>query len=167
MMEDEAAGIIDRIRRFFDRVFRLGEKEVVILIDGPNTLRKVNGKRVSLRDIISEARKYGRIRAAKAVVTTDAPPSLIKALQTSAFEIALAKEDSVYVTLAVETVKAIYEYSPDIVILVSRDSRCLPLVHKIKERGIKAFVAGYEPGFSTALKNAADKVIHLRLQGEE
>jgi len=68
--------------------------------------------------------------------------------------------------LAVEAIKAIYEYQPDIIVVVSRDSRCLPIVHRIKENGIKAFVAGFQPGFSTALKNAADKVIDLELLGE-
>lgn len=167
MSDEESSGFFEKIKKFMDKIFRIGEKEVVVLIDGPNTLRKINGKRVSLKDVIEEAKRIGRIRAAKAIITTDAPPSLVKALQTSGFEIILAKEESIYVTLAVETVKAIYEYSPDAMVIVSRDSRCLPLVHKVKQRGIKAYVAGYDPGFSTALKNAADDVIYLKLQGEE
>jgi len=166
MSSEESLGIFDKIRKFFDKIFKMGENDVVILIDGPNTLRKINGRRVSLRNILEETKKHGRIRAAKAIITTDAPSSLVKALQTSGFEIILAKEENIYVMLAVETVKAIYEYQPDIIVVVSRDSRCLPIVHRIKEKGIKAFVAGFQPGFSTALKNAADRVIDLELLGE-
>lgn len=167
MGSEESLSFLERIRKFMDKIFKIGEKEVVILVDGPNTLRKINGKRVSLKDIIEEVKKIGRIRAAKAVITTDAPASLIKALQTSGFEIILAKEEAIYVTLAIETMKIIHEYSPDVIVIVSRDSRCLPIVHKIKQRGIKVYVAGYEPGFSTALKNAADDIIYLKLQGGE
>ncbi len=166
MSNKETLGFFERIRSFFDRIFRSSESEVVVIIDGPNTLRKINGKRVSLKQIIDDAKNCGRIRVAKAIITTEAPPSLVKALQTSGFEIILAKEENVYVTLAVEAVKSMYEYEPDIIIIVSRDSRCLPIIHKIKERGIKVYVAGFEPGFSTALKNAADKIIQLDLQGD-
>jgi len=165
MSDEVSMGILNKIKRFFDKIFKSGENEIVIIIDGPNTLRKIDGKRVSLKQIIEETKKFGRVRAAKAVITTEAPPSLVKALQTSGFEIILAKEDNAYVTLAVEAVRSIYEYEPDIIVVVSRDSRCLPIVHKIKERGIKVFVAGFQPGFSTALQNAADKVITLELQG--
>lgn len=167
MGSEESLGFFEKIKRVMDKIFKIGEKEVIVLIDGPNTLRKINGKRVSLKDIIEEVKKIGRIRAARAVITTDAPTSLVKALQTSGFEIILAKEEATYVTLAVEAVKIIYEYSPDVIVIVSRDSRCLPLIHKIKQKGIKVYVAGYDPGFSTALKNAADDVIYLKLQGGE
>jgi len=159
--------IIDKIKRFFDRLFKSTDREVVILIDGPNMLRKINGKRLSLKDVLKKGKSYGRVRMAKAVVTSDAPPALIKALQTSGFEVVLAQENVVYTTLAVEAIRMIYEFSPDIFVIVSRDSRCLPIVHKIKEKGIKAIVAGYEQGFSTALKNAADEVIYLELADEK
>lgn len=166
-MEGEEVNILEKFKRFFEKLIRSTDREVVILIDGPNTLRKVNGRRLSLKNVLEQAKKFGRIRIAKAVITTDAPPSLVKALQTSGFEIVLSKENTIYTTLAVEAIKMIYEYTPDVFIIVSRDSRCLPIVHRVKERGIKAIVAGYDPGFATALKNAADEVVYLELVKEE
>ncbi len=163
----ERVRIFDKIKSFFDKLFRSADREVVILIDGPNMLRKINGRRLSLKDVLKKGKSYGRVRMAKAVVTSDAPPALIKALQTSGFEVVLAQENAVYTTLAVEVIRMIYEFSPDIFVVVSRDSRCLPIIHKIKEKGIKAVVAGYEQGFSTALKNAADEVIYLELANEK
>ena len=159
----ERVKILDRIKSFFDKLFKSSDREVVIIIDGPNMLRKIDGRRLSLKDVLKKGKNFGRLRMAKAIVTSDAPPSLIKALQTSGFEVVLAQENSVYTTLAIEAIRMIYEFSPDIFIIVSRDSRCLPVVQKIKEKGIKAVVAGYEQGFSTALKNAADEIIYLEL----
>ncbi|MCR8453455.1 MAG: NYN domain-containing protein [Crenarchaeota archaeon] len=158
---------LNRLKEYFKRIFKSLSHEVVILIDGPNMLRKIDGKRLSLKDVIRKAKNYGRIRAAKAIVTSDAPTSLIKALQTSGFEVILTQENITYVTLAIEAARMIYECSPDFFVIVSRDSRCLPIVHKIKEKGIKAIIAGYEQGFSTALKNASDEVIYLELTEAE
>lgn len=160
-------GFFDKVKSFFEKLVKSTDREVVILVDGPNTLRKINGKKLSLNSILDIGRKFGRIRIAKAVVTTDAPSSLIKALQTSGFEIVLSKENAVYTTLAVETIKMIYDYTPDVFLIVSRDSRCLPIIHRIKERGVKAVVAGYDPGFAMALKNAADDVVYLELLEED
>ena len=147
---------------YIKRFLRHGKKEVGIVIDGPNLLRKVNGKHVALKDILQQAEKIGRISKSVAVLTSDAPETLIKALNNSGFEVVIPPGD-VHVAMAVEVMKMLKKHDIDVVILGSRDTRCLPILQKIKEEGAISIIMGFEPGFAVALKNAADDVIYLKL----
>ena len=49
----------------------------------------------------------------------------------------------------------------DVIIVGSRDTRCLPILQKIKNEGAIAVAMGFEPGFAIALKNVADEIILL------
>ncbi len=156
-------GPTKRIVSYVKRFFRHGKKEVGIVIDGPNLLRKVNGKHVNLKEIIKKAEKMGRISKSVAILTSEAPPSLIKALNNTGFEVIIPPGD-VHVAIATEVMKMIKKMDIDVIIVGSRDTRCLPILQKIKEEGVISVVMGFEPGFAVALKNAADEVILLTLQ---
>jgi uncharacterized protein (TIGR00288 family) len=63
--------------------------------------------------------------------------------------------------MAVNAMDAIYNENIDTLVLVTRDMDFLPVIQKAKERGMNTVIMGMEPGFSTALKNAADEVVTL------
>ena len=94
-----------KIAQYFKRVFRHSSREVGIVIDGPNLLRKVGGKRVSLKEIKKKAEKFGHINKAVAILSSDAPASLIKALSNSGFEPRIITIGDVHVAMAVEVMK--------------------------------------------------------------
>jgi len=153
--------MLERLRKFFK-----GEKYVAALLDGPNILRKVEGRRVSLNDLRKKIDEYGVLKKAVAVVSSDAPPSLIKALNLIGFEVhAIDAKSDPYIWLAVFASRVLFSEIPyDVLFVISRDTRCLPIVQKGKEKGLKVVVAGFEPGFSTALKHAADEIVYLKLE---
>ncbi|MCD6491701.1 MAG: NYN domain-containing protein [Candidatus Njordarchaeia archaeon] len=158
--EGQAALSPKRILSYFKKIFRHGNKEVGIILDGPNILRKVGGKKISLREIREKCEKLGHITRAIAVLSTDAPAPLIKALSNSGFEVIIPPGD-VHVAIAVEVMKMIKERDIDVIIVGSRDTRCLPILQKIKNEGAIAVAMGFEPGFAIALKNVADEIILL------
>jgi len=157
----------DKISSYFKRIFRHSKREVGIIIDGPNLLRKIEGKRVSLKKIREKAEKFGHISKAVAILSSDAPPSLIKALTNSGFEPKIVAIGDIHVAMAVEVMKFLKEEDLDVIIVGSRDTRCLPILNKIKSEGVVAVAMGFEPGFAIALKNAADEVIYLELESME
>ena len=153
-----------RIAEYFKRIFRHSAREVGIVIDGPNLLRKIGGKRVSLTEIKKKAQKFGHINRAIAILSPDAPATLIKALSNSGFEPRIVPIGDVHVALAVEVMRLLKENELDVIIVGSRDTRCLHILQKIKSEGALAVVMGFEPGFAVALKNASDEVINLSLK---
>ncbi|RKX45595.1 MAG: NYN domain-containing protein, partial [Thermotogae bacterium] len=50
----------------------------------------------------------------------------------------------------------------DIIALATRNAEFLPIILKAKEKGKETAIIGIEPGFSAALKHAADYVITLK-----
>ena len=141
-----------------------GEKgNVAILVDGPNMLRKEFT--IDLKEIRKRASKYGRIIIAKVFLNQFAPQKLIEAVVNEGFEIEMVlaeKEDTdVDVSLAISAMEAIMNKQIDTLILVTRDTDFLPVIHKAKEYGKKAVVFGMRKGFSSALRNTADKVEYL------
>ncbi len=156
-----------RISNYFKRIFRHSSREVGIVIDGPNLLRKVGGKRVSLSEIRRRAEKFGHVNKAIAILSPDAPTTLIKALSNSGFEPRIVTIGDIHVAMAVEVMKLLKENELDVIIIGSRDTRCLSILQKIKSEGAIAVIMGFEPGFAVALKNAADEVITLSLREEK
>jgi len=152
----------NRLSDYIMKLFRHSKKEVGIIVDGPNLLRKVNGKRISLKEIRKKAEKFGRVSIAVALLSPDAPSSLIKALSNSGFEPRVVPVGDIHVAMAVEVMRLLKEEAIDVIIIGSRDSRCLPILQKIKSEGAIAVIMGFEPGFSVSLKNAADEIIELK-----
>ncbi|WP_297499605.1 TIGR00288 family NYN domain-containing protein [Thermococcus sp.] len=133
-------------------------KRIALLIDGPNMLRKDLG--VKLEDIVEALEGFGDIRVAKVILNQYAPQGLIEAVSNQGFE-AIIVSGETGVKLAVEAMREIYNPNIDIIALATRNAEFLPVILKAKEKGKETIVIGVEPGFSVALKHAADHTIVL------
>ncbi|ASJ04863.1 MULTISPECIES: TIGR00288 family NYN domain-containing protein [Thermococcus] len=138
-------------------------KRIALLIDGPNILRKEFG--VKLEDIVEALEGLGDLRVAKVILNQYAPQGLIEAVSNQGFE-AIVVSGETGVKLAVEAMREIYNPNIDVIALATRNAEFLPVILKAKERGKETIVIGIEPGFSAALKHAADYTIILE-GGEE
>ncbi|WP_297437194.1 TIGR00288 family NYN domain-containing protein [Thermococcus sp.] len=143
---------------------RIGRgKKIALLIDGPNILRKEFG--IKLEDIVEALEGIGDIRVAKVVLNQYAPQGLIEAVSNQGFDVAVVSGET-GVKLAVEAMREIYNPHIDVIALATRNAEFLPVILKAKEKGKEAVVIGIEPGFSVALKHAADYTITLGEGGE-
>ncbi len=138
---------------------------VAVYVDGPNVVRKEFDLDLDgLRETVEE---LGNIKVGKVFLNQYASDKLIEAIVSQGFEASLglggekAKESDVDVYMAVNAMEAVFNDDIDIVVLVSRDTDFLPVIQKAKEHGKETVIMGMEPGFSTALKNAADRVVEL------
>ncbi|WEL19678.1 TIGR00288 family NYN domain-containing protein [Candidatus Nanohalococcus occultus] len=151
----------------FERVkSRVDNKpNVAVYVDGPNVIRKEFD--LDLDRLREEVEELGHLKIGKVFLNQYASEKLIEAIVSQGFEAALGlggekdKESDVDVYMAVNAMEAVFNDSIDTVVIVTRDTDFLPVIQKAKEHGKKTVVVGMEPGFSTALKNAADKVIEL------
>ncbi|WP_414836355.1 TIGR00288 family NYN domain-containing protein [Candidatus Nanohalococcus occultus] len=151
----------------FERVkSRVDNKpNVAVYVDGPNVIRKEFD--LDLDKLREEVEELGHLKIGKVFLNQYASEKLIEAIVSQGFEAALGlggekdKESDVDVYMAVNAMEAVFNDSIDTVVIVTRDTDFLPVIQKAKEHGKKTVVVGMEPGFSTALKNAADKVIEL------
>lgn len=151
------------LEKFKDRVS--GEPNIAVFVDGPNVIRKEFDLDLDLlREKIGE---LGNIKVGKVFLNQYASEKLIEAIVSQGFEAALGlggekdKESDVDVYMAVNAMEAVFNDSIDIIVLVTRDTDFLPVIQKAKEHGKETVIMGMDPGFSTALKNAADQVIEL------
>ncbi len=142
---------------------RREKPNIAIFVDGPNMLRKEF--MIDLGELRKKAEKYGRISIAKVFINQFAPQKLIEAIINEGFEVEMVlaeKEDTdIDVSLAVSATEAILTKDIDIIAIATRDADFVPLVHKAKAYGKKVIVFGAEPGFSSGLKNIADKVEYV------
>ncbi len=156
--------VLDKVRRSskMEENNRVG-----LFVDGPNILRKQF--EVDLDELRENVSKYGRLTNAKVFLNQFASEKLIEAVASQGFEpvISLGGEQEgegmsdIDVSMAVNAVSAL-EHGLDVMVLVTRDADFLPVIQKAKREGVRVIVMGMEPGFSTALKNAADEVMDLK-----
>ncbi|QGA80274.1 TIGR00288 family NYN domain-containing protein [Candidatus Nanohalobium constans] len=151
------------LKRFKDKVN--SEPNVAVFVDGPNVVRKEFDLDLdALRETIEDV---GNIKVGKVFLNQYASDGLIEAIVSQGFEAELglggekAKESDVDVYMAVSAMESVFKNEIDTVVLVTRDTDFLPVIQKAKEHGKDTVIIGMEPGFSTALKNAADKVVTL------
>lgn len=151
------------LEKFKDRVS--GEPNVAVFVDGPNVIRKEFD--LDLDNLRKQIDELGNIKVGKVFLNQYASEKLIEAIVSQGFEAALGlggekdKESDVDVYMAVNAMEAVFNDSIDIIVLVTRDTDFLPVIQKAKEEGKETVIMGMDPGFSTALKNAADQVIDL------
>ncbi len=136
------------------------EKDVALLVDGPNILRKFDGRQVKLEDIEEAAAQLGKIVMAKVYLDTNAPAKLVEAVTNSGFEPVVVTQD-IHIIMAVDAYNLIYANDTQVLAIASRHARCAPLLRKVKEKGVETAILGFEPGFAVALKNSADYVFEL------
>ena len=133
-------------------------KQLAIIVDGPNILRKELG--IDLEEIRRLAEEEGRIRVATVVLDRKAPEKLVEAVVNAGFR-AVISTGKVEVDFTIAAMDAVYNEKIDSLVLVARSAAYMPIVHRAKEEGKEVIVIGAEPGFSTALKKAADLYISL------
>jgi len=138
-------------------------KRIALLIDGPNILRKELG--IKLGDIVEVLEGLGDVRVAKVILNQYAPQGLIEAVSNQGFE-AVVVSGETGVKLAVEAMREIYNANIDVIAIATRNAEFLPVILKAKEKGKETVVIGAEPGFSVALKHAADYTIVLPRRGD-
>ena len=142
---------------------KIQKRSIGLIIDGPNILRKEFG--VKLEDIKEALENVGNIRVAKVVLNQYAPQGLIEAVANQGFEPVIVSGET-GVKLAVEAMREIYNPHIDIIALATRNAEFLPVILKAKEKGKETVIIGVEPGFSAALKHAADYTIILSSRGD-
>lgn len=141
---------------FIKELLGCGKKQIVFLVDGPNTIRKSIG--VDLNEALKEVKKYGNVKIAKVYVDQYASEKLIEAMINQGFEVEITSGD-VDVTMAVEGMEYVMQKDVDILALMTRDSDFIPVLKKAKKYGKHTIVAAVNSAFSVALKNTADVVI--------
>lgn len=142
-----------------------GEPRVAVFVDGPNVIRKEFDLNLDL--LREKVEELGDIKVGKVFLNQYASEKLIEAIVSQGFEAALGlggekeKDSDVDVYMAANAMEAVFNESIDIIVLVTRDADFLPVIQKAKEHGKETVIIGMNPGFSTALRNAADQVIEL------
>ncbi|MBW6451488.1 MAG: TIGR00288 family NYN domain-containing protein [DPANN group archaeon] len=148
---------------FLKKLFKT-RKNIALIIDGPNLLRKEFN--IDLRVILKDLGEYGNVRMAKVLLNQFAPAKLVEAISNEGFEAIvgfgekkndIASDVDVYVAMA--AVEAIYSKHFDIIALATRDADFLPVIQLAKAKGKEVIIMGQEPGFSKALQNSADCVL--------
>lgn len=151
------------LKRFKNKVN--GEPNVAVYVDGPNVVRKEFD--LDLDELREKVGEFGNIKVGKVFLNQYASDKLIEAIVSQGFEAALglggekAKESDVDVYMAVNAMESVFSDDIDVIVLVTRDTDFLPVIQKAKEHGKDTVIIGMDPGFSTALKNAADQVVTL------
>jgi uncharacterized protein (TIGR00288 family) len=149
---------------------KLGSKldrgpNVAVYVDGPNVIRKEFD--LDLNQLREKVEELGNLKVGKVFLNQYASEKLIEAIVSQGFEAELGlggekdKESDVDVYMATSAMESVFSDGIDTLVLVTRDTDFLPVIQKAKEENKHTVVVGMEPGFSTALKNAADEVIEL------
>jgi uncharacterized protein (TIGR00288 family) len=139
-------------------VKRKKTKQLAVIVDGPNMLRKELG--TDLEEIRKLAEREGRIRLAVVVLDRKAPEKLVEAVTNAGFK-PLISTGKVEVDFSIVCMEAINDEKIDMIVMTARSAAYMPLIHKAKESGKEVMIIGAEPGFSVALKKACDQYILL------
>ncbi|MDD1764035.1 MAG: TIGR00288 family NYN domain-containing protein [Methanobacteriaceae archaeon] len=134
-------------------------KNVALLVDGPNMLRREFG--LKLEEVTEIIAQYGNIKVGKVLLNQYASDKLIEAIVNQGFAPMIVAGD-VDVQMAVEAFELVNNPNIDVIALMTRNTDFLPLVNIAKEKGKETIVIGVEPGFSVALQNSADSAILLK-----
>ncbi len=138
------------------------QKKIALLIDAPNILRRINDRQIRLEDIEKIANKLGQIKIAKVILNRHAPKTLLRAIENSGYEPIVATSD-IYIRMAIEIMDSVFQKNVSMVIVASRHARCAPILRAVKANGLDTAIIGFQPGFSVAVKNAADMAFQLEV----
>jgi len=150
-------GLTKSIGKIAKKKKKAGRK-IGLIIDGPNILRKEFG--VNMEHIAEILNDIGDIRIAKVILNQYASQGLIEAISNQGFEVIVVAGDT-DVMMGIVAMEIIYNDNINTVALATRDADFLPIINKAKEYGKETIIIGMDPGFSTALQNAADYVIKM------
>ncbi|MHA1506472.1 MAG: NYN domain-containing protein [Candidatus Asgardarchaeia archaeon] len=140
------------------------KKKLMLLVDGPNMLRKEF--KVKLETVMKIAEKYGKVVTAKVYLNQYAPPKLVEAVSNSGLTPEITPYD-IHIMMALDVIGGIMKKDMNVIVIASRHARCAPIIRKAKEMGAETVSIGFEPGFSIALKNTADYYEMLNIQNDK
>ncbi|MHA1304116.1 MAG: NYN domain-containing protein [Candidatus Heimdallarchaeaceae archaeon] len=138
------------------------EKKVAVIVDGPNFLRKINEKYIKLEDLEDQIRHEGKIIIKKVLLNEYASENLIIAITNSGYEPIVSSHD-IYIEMAILAMQVLVK-KVDIVVLATRHARAVPILQKVKEKGVETAIIAYEPGLSIALQKTADKTFLIPIE---
>ncbi len=133
------------------------KKKVAVLVDGPNLLRKEFY--LDLNVVRKEAKTLGDVDVMRVYFDRYATPEIKRVTKSLGYS-AVNVEGSVKVALSIDGVELSKRDDIKVVVIATRNTSYLPLIHSIKLNGKEAWVFGSEPGFSVALQRAANGVFH-------
>ena len=136
------------------------EKKVSILVDGPNLLRRLGNRQIKIEDVDDVADKLGSIVDRYVYLNHHASEKLIEAMVNSGYTPIVIRGD-IYVSLAMKALEIASRERCDVILIGSRDARVVPILRKLKEKGIDTAIVGFDPGFSVALQKGADYAFEL------
>lgn len=139
------------------------KKNIVLLVDGPNIIRK--SFHLDLKAVKRELQKYGEIRIAKVYLDQYASDKLIEAMVNQGFEVVITTGD-VDVTMAIEGMEYVLDPNVDIIAFMTRDTDYRPLLLKAKAKGKTTIIVAIDFAFSAALRNTPDIVILIKEDGK-
>lgn len=146
----------------FENIFGKKKKDIALLVDGPNILRKAFS--VDLTEVRKELQKYGNIRVARIYLDQHASEKLIEAMINQGFETVITTGD-VDVTMAIEAMEYVLDPDIDVIALMTRDTDYRPVLVKARARGKKTIIVATDIAFSAALRNTADRVVIFKGSG--
>ncbi len=139
-----------------------GERKIAVFVDGPNFLRKINGRQVKLEEIDEKIKDRGKTVARKVILNEFASEKLIQAVTNSGYEPVVSPYD-VYIALSIEIMSTLKQNNDlESVVIASRHARITPILLKLKEKGLETIIIGFEPGFSVAVKKHADMIFLIK-----
>ena len=153
--ENQDSGRWKSLKSLFRR-----ERKVSILVDGPNLLRRLGSRQIKIEDIDEVAEKLGSIVDRYVYLNHHASDKLIEAMVNSGYNPIVTRGD-IYVSLAMKSLEIWKRDRCDILLIGSRDARVVPILMKLKEKGIETAIVGFDPGFSVALQNVSDYAFEL------
>lgn len=146
------------MRKRFAKVIAPKQKNLAVMVDGPNILRKELG--IDLSDIKKVLQKHGNLKIAKVFLNQFASNKLVEAVVNEGFESVITVGD-VDVAMSVDATEAIFNSNIQSIAFVTRDADFLPAIVKAKRYGKETIVVLVDEAAAAALKNTADTVIIL------
>ena len=150
--------MLKEVRKTIANVITPKTKNLAVMVDGPNILRKEFG--IDLGDIKKVLQKHGNIKIAKVFLNQFASNKLLEAVVNQGFESVITVGD-IDVAMSVEATEAIFNNNIQAIAFVTRDSDFLPAIVKAKRYGKETIVVMVDEAAAAALKNTADTVIEI------
>jgi uncharacterized protein (TIGR00288 family) len=97
---------------------------------------------------------------AKVYLNERASNKLLEAIINSGFTPVVTTHD-VHLLMTIEGMDLVLGDTTKLLAVFSRHARIAPLLRRARETGVETLAIGFEPGFSVAVKNAADHVLWL------
>ncbi len=135
-------------------------KKIGVLIDGPNILRRIGKRQIKIEDIDQIGSKLGDVKDRYVFLNHHASDKLIEAMVNSGYKPEVVRDD-IYISMSLKLIEIANRGKIDIMLIGSRDARVVPMLMKLKEKGIDTAIVGFDPGFSIALKNVSDYAFEL------